>query len=128
LTTVAGHIRIGVRRLTAVAEHSKPPRGWTLDQIREAVPTEGWSVEQIREFIPEAELLDPAAHFVVSYNPLTRDYEVLDAEVIIHLGGYCLLQSPGETSWWMGQLDKTDGSIVCWGQYGDELADAIWAL
>lgn len=114
--------------MTAVTEQYQPPRGWTHEQIREAVPAEGWTIEQIREFIPDAELLDPTAHFVVSYNPVARDYAGLDAEVIIHLGGYCLLRTAGETSWWMGQLDKADGSIVCWGQYGDDLADAIWDL
>jgi hypothetical protein len=92
------------------------------------VPAEGWTIAGVREVIPAAELLDPAEHFVVADLPGTNDYEVLDAQVIIRFGTYCLLRSSGETSWWMGQLDRTDRSIVCWAQYGDDLAYAIWSL
>jgi hypothetical protein len=111
-----------------VADQSDLGSRWTVERIRELVPAEGWTIDGVRAVVPGAELLDPKDHYVVADVPRTDDYEVLEARVIINLEGYCLVQSSNETSWWMGHLDATDGSIVCWGRYGEDLADAIWSL
>jgi hypothetical protein len=52
-------------------------------------------------------------------------YQELHPDVIISFAGQCLLRSSGDPSWWMGEVDKTDGSIVCWGRYGEDLEEAI---
>jgi hypothetical protein len=38
------------------------------------------------------------------------------------------LQEQSDGRWYMGQVDETDGSILCWGHHGDDLEAAIEAL
>ncbi len=81
---------------------------------------------------PSAELLDPSVHYVVAdQSPTMTELEVLSPTVILSFVGLCLCLVPaddGTSWWWMGQLDKSDGSIVCWSPYSDDLGDAIRAL
>ena len=55
-----------------------------------------------------------------SKGPDERDE--LRAELIINFSGMCLVRTVGDPAWWMGQLHQNDESIVCWGQYGTDLA------
>ena len=88
---------------------------------------EGWDLARIRRLEPSAELLNPAEHYTVWVDK-NSVYQELQPDVIISFAGQCLLRSFGDPSWWMGEVDKTDGSIVCWGQYGEDLEQAIRAL
>jgi hypothetical protein len=85
---------------------------------------EGWDLARLRRLEPSAELLSPAEHYTVWVDK-NFVYQELHPDVIISFAGQCLLRSSGDPSWWMGEVDKTDGSIVCWGQYGDDLEEAI---
>ncbi|ROQ94547.1 hypothetical protein EDE04_0977 [Streptomyces sp. 2132.2] len=53
------------------------------------------------------------------------DYETLRPDVLLAFHELCLVRDGGE--WFMGQLDD-DGSVICWGSYGSELAEAIRGL
>ncbi|WP_327130336.1 hypothetical protein OG311_02075 [Streptomyces sp. NBC_01343] len=53
------------------------------------------------------------------------DYETLRPDVILAFHELCLVRDGGE--WFMGQLDD-DGSVICWGSYGSDLAEAIRGL
>ncbi len=75
-----------------------------------------------------AQLLDLENRFVVlDPGPAGKEYVELDPVVIISFGRLCLVRVADETGWFMGQLDQ-DGSIICWGEYGDDLGEAIQAL
>ncbi|MFF2651059.1 hypothetical protein [Streptomyces sp. NPDC058045] len=53
------------------------------------------------------------------------DYEGLRPDVVLGFHELCLVRDGGE--WFMGRLDD-DGSVICWGCYGSELAEAIRGL
>lgn len=60
-----------------------------------------------------------------------RDAKIRRCDHLPRFAGLCLCLVPeddGTSWWWMGQLDKSDGSIVCWSPYSDDLGDAIPAL
>ena len=100
--------------------------------INESALPDGWTLDRVRSMEPRAELLDPSAHYVVAdQRPTVTELEVLSPSVILSFAGLCLSLVPGDDGtswWWMGQLDKSDGSIVCWSRYSDDLGDAIRAL
>lgn len=81
---------------------------------------------------PSAELLDPDAHFVAAdERPVGSELEALHPTVILGFSGLCLCLVPetdGSLQWWMGNIDASDGSIVCWSTYGCDLGEAIRAL
>lgn len=88
----------------------------------------GWDLARVREQLPAARLLDPSAHDVFR---VTGDEHVrLDARTIIDCDGLCLVLADPDDGWWMGQLDRSGESIVCWGTYAeaDDLATALAAL
>jgi hypothetical protein len=87
---------------------------------------EGWDLDRLRRLDPTVQLLKPADHHVVWVHK-NSDYQELQPEVIISFGGQCLLRAAGDPSWWMGQIDE-NGSIVCSGQYGEDLGEAIKGL
>ena len=88
---------------------------------------DGWDLKRIQALEPSAELLDVAAHAIFVGDG--QDYEELPrATCIISFGGLCLVRVEGDEDWWMGQLDESDGSIVCWNPYGTDLEEAIRAL
>jgi hypothetical protein len=94
--------------------------------IEEQLPA-GWDLARVRAMWPGAELLPPDAHPVYwSKGPHQRDE--LKAQLILNFGGMCLVRALGDPAWWMGQLNQSDGSIVCWSQYGTDLERAIQAL
>jgi hypothetical protein len=84
-------------------------------------------LERLQRLDEDAELLDPAEHYVVWVGK-NFEYQEIQPEVIISFRGQCLLRQSGDLSWWMGEVDKADGSIVCWGQYGEDLEQAIRGL
>jgi hypothetical protein len=87
----------------------------------------GWTIERVRAESgdDEAELLSLERFVVCELFGLT-DYCVLQPEVIISFHGLCLVKE--EEDWYMGQLDETDGSIICWATYGTDLGEAIQGL
>lgn len=110
-------------------------QAWTREDaevLDDSLLPEGWTLARVREIEPSAELLDPADHHVVAdERPASRDYQVLRASAILSFSGLCLclVSAPGEPDeWWMGQLDSSDGSIVCWSDYGPDLEAAIRGL
>jgi hypothetical protein len=45
--------------------------------------------------------------------------EELDPRTIMCLDGFCLVETTSEPDdWYMGEL-RADGTIVCWGRYGN---------
>jgi hypothetical protein len=100
--------------------------------VDESVLPDGWTLARVRSMEPHAELLDPHAHHVVAdQRPTRTELEVLTPSAILSFSGLCLCRVPdddGTSWWWMGQLDESDGSIVCWSPYSDDLGDAIRAL
>ena len=88
---------------------------------------EGWDLERIRRLEPSAVLLDTDTHTIFVGDG--QDYEELPRPTcIISFSGLCLVRVEGDEDWWMGQLDDSDGSIVCWNPYGTDLEEAIRAL
>ena len=100
--------------------------------INESALPDGWTLDRVRSMEPSAELLDPSAHYVAAdQRPTVTELEVLSPSVILSFAGLCLCLVPdddGASWWWMGQLDGSDGSIVCWSPYSEDLGDAIRAL
>ena len=83
---------------------------------------------RVRDHAPAARLLDPSAHDV--FRVTDSDRVRLDARTVIDCDGLCLVLADPDDGWWMGQLDRSGGSIVCWGTYAeaDDLATALAAL
>lgn len=76
---------------------------------------------------PRAEQLDPSCHNIFVSDG--DDYEQLPAATcILSFTGLCLVRVEGDDNWWMGDLDESDGSIVCWNPYGSDLEHAIRSL
>lgn len=100
--------------------------------IDESLLPGGWTLSRVRSLEPSAELLDPNTHYVVAdQRPTSTNLDVLMPTAILSFSGLCLClvhEDDGEPEWWMGQLEESDGSIVCWSSYGSALADAIGAL
>jgi transposase len=94
-------------------------------QLESKLP-ERWTLGRVREIEPRAELLDPSEHRVRMVETVDQ-YHELGPEVILRFNGNCLIREPGDPEWAMGQI-APDGTITCWGYYGDDLADAIRAL
>jgi hypothetical protein len=69
----------------------------------------------------------PAPHSFGSRDT-TWDLEEMEPECIISFSGLCLVRVKGDDGWYMGELDKQDGFIVCWGSYGPDLERAIGSL
>lgn len=83
-------------------------------------------LRRAQEFDPSAAILTSANYHVMDVTGLApRDIE---AELIIKFENGYLIRSVGDLEWWMGQLEPTDGSIRCWGQYGSDLGKAFQAL
>lgn len=86
----------------------------------------GWSLERIRTIEPQSEMLDVSSHDVFVLEG--QDLQAVDARCIISFAGLCLVNPRDQEVWLMGELDTSDGSIVCWAEYGSDLAWAIKAL
>ena len=87
---------------------------------------EGWTLQRIRDLgVRDVELLSIEGRDV--FEDRVTDYVQLDPTVIVDCGGLCLVQDQSDGMWHMGQAEN-DGTIVCWGAYGEDLADAIAAL
>jgi len=100
--------------------------------VDESVLPDGWTLARMRSMEPNAELVDPDdLHVVADQRPTKAELEALTPPVILSFSGLslCRVQEDDGTSWWwMGQLNESDGSIVCWSPYSDDLGDAIRAL
>lgn len=100
--------------------------------VDESLLPDGWTLERVRTIEPSVELLDPSAHYVAAdQRPTLTNLDELAPIVILCFSGLCLClvqEDSNEPEWWMGQLDESDGSIVCWSSYGSSLEDAIRAL
>jgi hypothetical protein len=90
------------------------PDGWTMERVAEAAND------------PEARLLDLERS--VWLRGLDEPVELEPTVIVGFSGGICLVQEQSEGMWYMGQIDETDGSIHCWGQYGGDLENAIAGL
>lgn len=86
-------------------------------------------MDRVRALEPGATWLSPEGRYVVADpRPGADNYEELKPETILSFGGLCLClvrEPDGVGYWWMGQLDESDGSIVCWSPYSDDLGEAI---
>jgi hypothetical protein len=91
---------------------------------------DGWDLTRLRSIEPAARLLPADGRHVVVPNPIgsQTEYRELRAAVVIDVSGQCLVREAGEDAWWMDGLDPSDGTIVCWGSYGDDLDQAMQAL
>jgi hypothetical protein len=90
----------------------------------------GWTIDRIRTLLPNARLLPLDTYVVVLAGD---DYDEIKPIVIVGEGGdregeTVLLVEEGCSDWLMGIFDKSDGSIVCWGSYGDDLEAAIRSM
>lgn len=89
----------------------------------------GWDLARIREHVPGSQLLDPSKFDVLWVVDVDK-FQPLEARTVIDCGGLCLVLADPEEGWWMGQLDRSRGAIVCWGIYGphDDLGAALAAV
>ncbi len=90
--------------------------------------SDGWDIVRATSIEPSAEMLDPKRHSVFTEVGSRRDLEQLEADCILSFSGHCLVKVAPDGDWYMGNLDTTDGSIVCWGSYGHDLERAIRSL
>jgi hypothetical protein len=91
---------------------------------------DGWTRERLHRRAPEAVVLDPARHYAVAENALSG-LRALTPDSIIRFGRgpyLCLVRDSVTGDWYMGNLDESDASIVCWASYGPDLDGAIDAL
>ena len=89
------------------------PDGWTLDRVRE--------VGHLRD---PPRLLDLSTQVILD-TPSGRS--AVEPATIIDCGGLVVVLDGSDASWLKGmQLD--DGSIICWGSYGDDLERALRGL
>ena len=95
-------------------------------RMEELLPA-GWDLARVRAMWPGAELLPTDGHPVYRTKG-PHQVDELKAELILNFNGMCLVRAVGDPAWWMGQLKQSDGSIVCWSQYGTDLQRAIEAL
>ena len=83
----------------------------------------------VREVERNADALAVGNHHVVAEpRPGEANFEELHPDCILSFGGLCLcpFRDPeGTGNWWMGQLDASDGSNICWSPYSDDLGEAI---
>ncbi|MGK5628208.1 hypothetical protein [Streptomyces sp. URMC 123] len=87
---------------------------------------EGWTIERVRAHSGARNATELSLdRLVVIENADRSDYTTLRPDVILQFGGLCLARDEGD--WYMGQLD-VDGSVICWGSYGDDLGEAIHGL
>jgi len=89
------------------------PEGWTLERVRE--------VGQLRD---EPRLLDRSTKVTLDTPTGLREVE---PSIVLECGGLVLVLDASEGDWLMGQQSE-DGSIVCWGSYGDDLESALRGL
>lgn len=88
---------------------------------------DGWTVDRVRVLEPRVELLNPADHDIFVADGNDRE-QLPPATCILSFEGLCLVRVEGDDDWWMGDLDESDGSIVCWSPYGPDLERAIRSL
>jgi hypothetical protein len=86
----------------------------------------GWTIERVRALsgVADADLLSPD-RLVVAGDADQSGCTTLRPSVLLAFGTSCLVKD--EEDWLMGYLDD-DGSVVCWGSYGPDLAEAIRGL
>ncbi|WP_051709023.1 hypothetical protein [Streptomyces sp. NRRL S-350] len=87
---------------------------------------DGWTIERVRRASGDAEadrLSLERLVVVARYD--SADYDVLEPDLILSVGGLCLARVGDE--WFMGEID-VDGSVICWASYGPDLAEAIRGL
>ncbi|MGF1432467.1 hypothetical protein [Kitasatospora sp. LaBMicrA B282] len=88
---------------------------------------EGWTIERVRAESGDTDAcLLSGERFVVIEDHRRAEYVELPVEVVLSFSGLCLALAEGE--WFMGDLDTTDGSLVCWASYGPDLGKAIEGL
>jgi hypothetical protein len=78
--------------------------------------------------VREVRLLHLDRLVVLDNTPASDDYVVLTPTAILDCGDLCLVRVSDTGDWYMGQLDESDGSIICWACYGDDLERAIEGL
>ena len=91
---------------------------------------EGWDLERVRAQSGDASarFLSPDERMVVlDSTPRLSEYIELNPVTIIDFSSLCLVRMDNDAAWYMGQVEL-DGSILCWGSYGDDLGEAIRAL
>ncbi|MFE2142473.1 hypothetical protein ACFXA3_12110 [Streptomyces sp. NPDC059456] len=86
----------------------------------------GWTIEHVRALSGDESAAPLSCdRFVVVEVAGQGDYETLRPDVVLAFHELCLVRDDGE--WFMGELDD-DGSVICWGSYGSDLAGAIRSL
>jgi hypothetical protein len=93
-------------------------------ELEALLPT-GWTMNLIHELDSQAKLLDPVAYPVAL---IDGDDEIaIPCSLILDFGVLKLALDSSRGSWLMGQIND-EGTIMCWGDYGEDLGDAIRAL
>jgi hypothetical protein len=91
----------------------------------------GWTLERLHERLPSAQVLDPTSHYLVA-DDATGGYMELAVAVLVQTDDtdrpLCLALEAGTDDWFMGMLDPSDGSVVCWGRVAHNLDAAIDGL
>ena len=98
----------------------------------ELVPLpDGWTIERVREVAQAsvAEVLEPppAAWYEVRQPDGATQTQPIEAETVLSVGGYFLVQERGELEAWNIASRDEDGRIVCWATY-DDLGAALRGL
>lgn len=103
------------------------PEGVAIQELRALMdePHSSLSIEWIRDFsfCHDAKFLVPGEVnvFCNCHNSIGNGQKVIpiEAKTIIDFSGLCLVEEVGcEDQWQMGQIDE-NGSIYCWGSYGN---------
>ena len=91
---------------------------------------EGWDLDRVRAMgLADARLLPLDTLVLLERRDAARsDYDTLSPTAVLACGyDLCLVRNADDGLWYMGSPDG-DGTIVCWGSYGDDLAEAIRGL
>lgn len=86
---------------------------------------EGWTIDRIKAMgVATASLVSSTTYAVEDG---VTDLIELSPTVIVDCGDQYLVHDETDNLWHMGQMDD-DGTIWCWGAYGEDLGDAINGL
>lgn len=89
---------------------------------------DGWTIERVRSLSgDDTAVLISADRPVALWKGHQQDHAPLRAATVLALSGLCLVKEEHTNDWYMGHIES-DGSVVCWGCYGDNLQEAIRGL